>query len=104
SDPAPDIVDELDGASEPERFDRGPDNTLDVHGQVPCGVHGRGYRDVSGDAAREVEVRESSHRLRVTSAAKNPAPNPLSMFTHTTCGVQELSIPRSAARPPNDVP
>jgi hypothetical protein len=32
------------------------------------------------------------------------APNPLSIFTTTTPGAHELSIPNSAAIPPNDAP
>src|SRR5439155_18471558 len=41
---------------------------------------------------------------RAISAATYPAPTPSSMSTHTTPGVHELSMPRSAARPPKLAP
>jgi hypothetical protein len=39
-----------------------------------------------------------------TRAAWTPAPKPLSMFTTTTPGAQELSIASNAAMPPSEAP
>ena len=70
-----------------------------------AGVDQRAEHHVTGNAAEAVEVPERRHerifRMRAASAA---APNPLSMLTTVTPAAQELSIPSSAAMPPNDAP
>src|SRR6185436_14327153 len=80
-------ADHLDG-------DAGTDQRAEQH--VAAGP-GRGV-----DPADHASARGAA--LRATRAAKTPAPKPLSMFTTVTPGAQELSIPSSAATPPNDAP
>ena len=88
---------------------------------VEAVVHREGVQPVVADQLRELLPRRIHHvepgearlglldhgadrhrpQIRLAAAA---APKPLSMLTTVTPAAQELSIPRSAARPPNEAP
>src|SRR6185436_6426964 len=85
-----------------------PEAPLDL-GQGRAQRDQRAQDHVPARAADQIEVDDAHDPLpeRDRSAmtpAAYPAPNPLSMLTTVTPAAHELSIARSAARPPNDAP
>ena len=97
---------ERDGAAEAEACNGFGDRPFNVFTASSRRMHKSCDEHVATRARSEIEVDGAGRQpaFRVTSAAKKPAPKPLSMLTVTTCGVHELSIPSSAAMPPSEVP
>ena len=78
--------------------------------QREAGVQHRAQQHVAADAGEAVQVGDahgvySAMALwRLITAARYPAPKPLSMLTTETPAAQELSIASSGARPPKLAP
>ncbi len=72
-------------------------------------IEQRGQRHVARDAGKTIEIRNFHNDfealcVRKTDAANAAAPKPLSILTTATPLAHELSIPSSAAKPPNEAP
>src|SRR4029450_112167 len=71
-----------------------------------AGIEQGGQEHVARGAADDVDV-EDVHRgddCRAIIAAIVPAPTPSSTFTQATPGAHDVSIDRSAPRPPSEAP